>query len=375
MAVYLRGSCKKNHRHSGKCMTYYYDFMVRRKRYKQAIPEARTQAKAEQVETIERHKVFERKYGKASGDRNFADFVNKTYLVRVKVNNRSFRENERHAKMWVTYFGKEVLGDITQEMIERVRSKRIQLEKSKDLKRRPATINREMGTLSGIFSLAIEYEELAFNPCRRIEALREDNKRTRHLSFDEEARLMAQLVGQREHLRDLVFVDIYTGLRKSELLNLRKDKVDFNLNVIHVTQTKSGKDRTVPIDENVREAISRAIRQTSSEYVFTNPETGKPYGDVKKAFSHACRDAQIFDFRFHDLRHTFGTRLADAGVDVVKIKELMGHQSIETTMRYLHTTDKGKRAAITELSEYRRKRCPKFVPNAVEQPEEVAVSG
>lgn len=258
MAVYLRGTCKKNHRHSGKCETYYYDFMVRGKRYKQAVPEARTQPEAEQVETLARHKVYERKYGKASGDRNFADFVNKTYLIRVKTNNRSFRENDRHAKMWITYFGKQAIGDITKEMIERVRSERIQLEKSKGLKRRPATINREMGTLSGIFSLAVEYEELAINPCRKIEALREDNKRTRHLSFDEESRLLAQFVGLREHLRDLVIVDIYTGLRKSELLNLRKDKVDFNLDVIHVTRTKSGKDRSVPMDENVKDAISRA---------------------------------------------------------------------------------------------------------------------
>jgi integrase len=56
------------------------------------------------------------------------------------------------------------------------------------------------------------------------------------------------------------------------------------------------------------------------------------------------------------LRHTFGTRLADAGVDVVKIKELMGHASIVTTMRYIHATDQGKRGAITVLSEYRRQR-------------------
>src|SRR6266496_712441 len=59
------------------------------------------------------------------------------------------------------------------------------------------------------------------------------------------------------------------------------------------------------------------------------------------------------NFTFHDLRHTFGTRLADAGVDVVKIKELLGHASIVTTMRYMHATDRGKRGAITVLSEYR----------------------
>jgi integrase len=64
----------------------------------------------------------------------------------------------------------------------------------------------------------------------------------------------------------------------------------------------------------------------------------------------------LTNFTFHDLRHTFGTRLADAGVDVVKIKELMGHSSIVTTMRYIHATDQGKRAAITVLAEYRRER-------------------
>lgn len=94
-----------------------------------------------------------------------------------------------------------------------------------------------------------------------------------------------------------------------------------------------------------------------------NPDTGTRYTDVKKSFSAACRNAGLTDFRFHDLRHTFGTRLADAGVDVVKIKELMGHASIVTTMRYIHATDQGKRGAIgavriqaTALSQVCRKR-------------------
>ena len=106
------------------------------------------------------------------------------------------------------------------------------------------------------------------------------------------------------------------------------------------------------------------------EYVFTNPDTGTRYTDIKKSFSAACREAGITNFTFHDLRHTFGTRLADAGVDVVKIKELMGHASIVTTMRYIHATDQGKRGAITVLSEYRRQRQNrrhKFVTNEKRQ--------
>ena len=85
----------------------------------------------------------------------------------------------------------------------------------------------------------------------------------------------------------------------------------------------------------VREALLGLSQQHGdAEYVFTNPNTGTRYTDVKKSVSAACREAGIANFTFHDLRHTFGTRLADAGVDVVKIKALMGHASIVTTMRY-----------------------------------------
>ena len=112
----------------------------------------------------------------------------------------------------------------------------------------------------------------------------------------------------------------------------------------------------------------------NAEYVFTNLDTGTRYTDVKKSFTAACREAGITNFTFHDLRHTFGTRLADAGVDVVKIKELMGHASIVTTMRYIHATDQGKRGAIFVLSEYRQKQGHKFVGDEKRQAVRPAVN-
>ena len=125
----------------------------------------------------------------------------------------------------------------------------------------------------------------------------------------------------------------------------------------------------------VREALLELSQHSgNAEYVFTNPDSGTRYTDVKKSFSAACREAGITNFTFHDLRHTFGTRLADAGVDVVKIKELMGHASIVTTMRYIHATDQGKRGAIVVLSEYRQKRRHKFVTDDKRQTLQPAVS-
>ncbi|MEN3325484.1 MAG: hypothetical protein V7638_291 [Acidobacteriota bacterium] len=99
----------------------------------------------------------------------------------------------------------------------------------------------------------------------------------------------------------------------------------------------------------MREALLELNEHSgNAEYAFMNPDTGTRYTDVKKSFSAACRAAGIANFTSDDLRHTFGTRLADAGVDVVKIKELIGHASIVTRMRYIHATDQG------EARSYRR---------------------
>jgi integrase len=190
-----------------------------------------------------------------------------------------------------------------------------------------------------------------------------DNQRTRHLSIAEEDRLMAALTGRRRHLEPVVTMAIYTGMRRGELLKLCRSHVDFGLNLINVTKTKTGKDRTVPMDDSVRETLSRLCEGlTDDDYVFMNSKTGLNLRDVKHGFGSACREAGINNLTFHDLRHTFGTRLADAGVDIVKIAELMGHQSIQTTRRYTHATDEGKRAAIAQLASYRGS-CHKFATN------------
>jgi len=336
---------------------YHYDFMIRRQRYRGAIPEARTKAEAEQAETKVKNKVYERKYGKVSASRQFGEFVNTTYLPWARANKRSSRDDELHATVFSRHFGKKGLNEIDQQMIEEFKVKRMRSITRYGRTRRPASVNRELAILSGIFRMAVDYEEIAQNPCRKVNSLPENNQRTRHLSFDEEDRLFSKLTGDREYLRTLVTVAIYAGPRRGELLRLRWSNVDFDLNTINFKETKTNKDRSVPMEPIVREALLE-LRDSAGdvEYVFVNPDTKTKYTDIKKSFSAACGEAKVTGFTFHDLRHTFGTRLADAGVDVVKIKELMGHASIATTRRYIHATDQGKRGAITVLSEYREQR-------------------
>ena len=92
------------------------------------------------------------------------------------------------------------------------------------------------------------------------------------------------------------------------------------------------------------------LKNGQSPYVFPNPDTGKPLTTVKRAFKSACRRAGIEGLLFHDMRHTFGTRLIQSGVDIETVRDLMGHHSISVTQRYLHTNEKRRRDAVESLS-------------------------
>ena len=185
------------------------------------------------------------------------------------------------------------------------------------------------------------------NPCAETSLLPENNKRVRYLLDEEEPALLAVLTGPRAHLRALVTVAIGTGMRRGNELNLLWEKVDFQRGLIYVPNSKTGNDYSVPMNEDVRNTLLQLRSGTNrSGYVFVNPKTGKPYADPKKAFGTACTLAGIHYLHWHDLRHTFGTRLAEAGFSEATIADLMGHSDPETTRRYTHATDRAKRAAV-----------------------------
>jgi integrase len=222
--------------------------------------------------------------------------------------------------------------------------------------RRPASVNRELATLSRIFSLAIDNGIVETNPCRKVRKLRENNERKRYFTQDEEQRLMAALTARRAHLRPLILLAINTGMRRGELLSLAWRNVDFQRGVIHVTNTKTGRDRDVPMNSEVRSILLELQRQGKDQaFVFGNRKTGVNLTDVKHGFNGACTDAGLDDFRFHDLRHTAGTRLADAGADAFTTAEILSHATLQMTKRYTHATDERKRQAVEALSGLRKR--------------------
>ncbi len=297
--------------------------------------------------------MFQGTYGTSQlGNQDLGQFVTETYLPWAKANKRTWRNDEIIANQWVETFRGKTLREVSPLAIEKWKRDRAQSITRRGTTRSPASVNMELAVLSRIFALAVELEQAASNPCRKVRKLRVDNQRNRYLSTDEETRLMAQLKGRRRHLYPLVALALGTGMRRGELLNLSWRHVDLLRGVIHVVNTKTAHDRIIPMSQSVRELLIEQREAQKGDLVFASRRIAKKRADerlvvdVKKAFVAACSDAGITDFHFHDLRHTFATRLGDAGCNVTTIARLLGHSNIQRSMRYTHASDDTLRNAV-----------------------------
>jgi integrase len=151
-------------------------------------------------------------------------------------------------------------------------------------------------------------------------------------------------------------------MRLGEILGLRKGQVDLGARIILVTDTKNGEPRKVPVNDTLKGVIGRQAERNPSEWVFCNAAGGK-LTVLTNAFWKTVKDAGLIRnevkdgkvarvrFRFHDLRHTFGSRLGMAGVDLKTIMEIMGHKSHRVAMRYQHPAPDHKLKAVRILDE------------------------
>ena len=196
-----------------------------------------------------------------------------------------------------------------------------------------------------MFNRAIDWNYLDSNPAKKVKLFSEtENLRERILSFDDEEALIGVASG---HLRSMIIVGLNTGMRRNEILKLKWEQVDFVMMLVKVENTKSGKPRIIPVNRRLFIELDGLKRKNGiSSFVFLNPKTGLPFTDVKKAFHSAVKQAKIGSLRFHDLRHTFASRLVAAGVDLITVKELLGHHSVRVTERYTHSQPAQKREAV-----------------------------
>jgi integrase len=335
-----------------------YAFTIRGVRYRKVVPEARTQYEAERAEVQAKQDVYAGRYGRPAGDYDFAKFVGNpdaendafeegTYLAWAKDNKRSWKFDQWAARVLVKFFRGKTFAQVSPLLVEKFKSERRKSITKRGDARRPASVNREFDLLRRIFTRAVELKLTDANPCSKVKKFVVNNKRRRYLLDEEEPLLLAACTGPLAHVRRAVIVAVGTGMRRGDQLNLRKSKVDFQRSAIWVPNAKTGNEYLVPMNPEVREVMLELVKETpTSEFLFVNPRTDKPYLSLGKGLAAACRLAGISDLHWHDLRHTFGTRLAEAGHSEATIAELMGHSDPKTTRRYTHGTERAKREAV-----------------------------
>ena len=270
----------------------------------------------------------------------FGEF-GKRYMEHAKVNKRSWLRDEQMLGHLQRFFGTERrLTEITSADIEGYKMHRRASVSG-------STVNREMALLKRMFNLAIEWDlYLGLNPFRKVKFFREFNTGLRVLSLEEEEKLLQNAAS---YIQDLIRFALNTGMRVGEIFSLRWETVNLEKNVLNVFAPKTQKIRGIPINAEARKVLEYWALGKRNEFVFYNPETGKPFVDLKAGFKLACKKAGITGVTWHTLRHTFASRLVDRGVDIVTVKELLGHSSITLTMRYTHTNLDSKRAAVEKL--------------------------
>jgi len=211
--------------------------------------------------------------------------------------------------------------------------------------------------LSLIYRLGMENKKVDSNPAKLLKCKHEDNGRIRFLNqngaFDEEKQLRATI--ETKYLSHLPEFEIAlnTGMRPSEQYSLAWDRLDLFGRRITVPRSKSGKARHIPINSEALAAF-RVLAQRSPNGagpVFVNLKGEKLEG-YKHWFNQAVEGAGLVDFTWYCLRHTFASRLVMAGVDIRTVAELMGHKTIQMTMRYAHLAPEHNLAAVERLTSF-----------------------
>ena len=201
--------------------------------------------------------------------------------------------------------------------------------------------NLQLALMKHAFSLAIkEWEWVKDNPVKKVSMEREPSPRDRWLTYEEEDMLISV---SPSWLKELITFSVETGCRRGEMLSLQWKDVDLFKKVVNIFGSKTGEKRTIPLTPKAfevlrdRQRVREKVRLIRDDLVFTHPIGRKiNIHTLRSAFEDALKKAKIEDFRWHDLRHSFASRLAQNGVDPYAIQRLMGHKTFTTTQRYAH---------------------------------------
>ncbi len=278
----------------------------------------------------------------------FDKFVER-YLEYSKGNKKSHTRDITSTRALLNLFRGQTLQQITSWLIDKYKAQR---QKSISRLGRPitkATVNRELACLKHMFTKANEWGLMSSNPAKKVKLFPEKPHKLKVISKVEFQKLYQ---AASPHFKPILLCAYQTGARRGELTKLRWEDVDLEAGHIYIRESKNNESRPISINATLMDALVKLKKNSSSEYVFTTHE-GKPYTSNtawKRAWMTALKRSGIEKCRFHDLRHSFASRLVMAGVDISTVQELMGHKDINMTKRYSHPTPQHKKEAVERLN-------------------------
>ena len=263
---------------------------------------------------------------------------------------RYFAYAKAHKRSWdrdLQMYGNlsNFLGTATLTTITPLRVEQYQQHRNQEVA--PATVNRETALLKHMFNLAERWGLYqGANPVRLVKFLPENNLQFHTLSEADEALL---LQASPPYLRELILFAVNTGLRSGDIKNLTWEEVDLEKTRLSIIMGKTQGRLEVPLNDSALEILRAKHAVRHGNYVFYNPVTGDRFVDLRAGYTAALRRAGLKGITWHTLRHTFASRLTRSGVDLVTVKELLGHSTISTTMRYAHSNHETKARAVAQL--------------------------
>jgi len=234
---------------------------------------------------------------------------------------------------------------------------------------KPTTIRRDLAVLKTALSKAVKWGLIDSNPSAHVQVKIPTENHVRYLSESERKRLLEalaerdrekararhsgnvhslargrprrpEITGYADYLTPLVLLTMHTGMRRGEALTLTWPQVNLGSTprvTVMAGYSKSNKTRHIPLNTQAVAVMKKWMNQGKGKgLVFPSPITGERMEKLKSSWSKLLQDADVHDFRFHDLRHDFASRLVMKEVDLYRVKELLGHGSIEITQRYAH---------------------------------------
>lgn len=260
----------------------------------------------------------------------------------------------------LAHFHDTPLDKITPEEVERFKTTRAKEHKTvrakgrraKTSKRlRPATVNREMACLKALFNFAIKADVLAKNPVSRVKFLAENNQQTRVLNYTEQQSYLSKATPV---LRDVAILILETGMRPEEVYTLRPENVDLLKSHLQVPQGKTvAARRMLRLTSAATDVLSRRMSELKGPYCFPcESDSSRPIPKVNNAHDRAVKASKVVPFRLYDLRHTWATRAAMSGIDLVTLASMLGHSRIQMVLRYAHPTQDHQTKAMERLEQF-----------------------